>query len=232
MDGFSDNTRNRTAQTQFYHITHSVLLKSWLDPLQFISCLDHLDLSNRKRRENGEMISIRPIRSTWDTWFPYKYKNYPSKAHCIQSSFSLLPKSKLPTSLDHHVNRRQTQQEAWVQSVSITFHTIKTNEHIYRRRLPTFSSTLSNPNVSEEAKQNAQAMLNEIGGGHPSEELFQARGDQNKDPMGVLAGLKAWIWFSKLIRYADWHVYRAQNNPGVTEGGKQEATEKMKGMED
>ncbi|KAJ5462792.1 hypothetical protein N7475_007736 [Penicillium sp. IBT 31633x] len=78
-----------------------------------------------------------------------------------------------------------------------------------------YKATLSNPNVSEEAKQNAQAMLNEIGGGHPSEELFQARGDQNKDPMGVLAGLKA-----------------AQNNPGVTEGGKQEATEKMKGMED
>ena len=55
----------------------------------------------------------------------------------------------------------------------------------------TFCSTLSNPTVSEEAKQNAQAMLNEIGGGHPREELFQARGDQNKDPIRVSAGLKA-----------------------------------------
>jgi hypothetical protein len=54
-----------------------------------------------------------------------------------------------------------------------------------------FCSTLSNPNVSEEAKQNAQAMLNELGGDQPREELYQARGDQNKDPMRVSAGLKA-----------------------------------------
>ncbi|CAG7949264.1 unnamed protein product [Penicillium nalgiovense] len=83
------------------------------------------------------------------------------------------------------------------------------------KALPTFSSTLSNPNVSEEAKQNAQAMLNEIGGDNPREELFQARGDQNKDPMRVSAGLKA-----------------AQHNPGVTEGGKQEAAERLEEMED
>jgi hypothetical protein len=32
-----------------------------------------------------------------------------------------------------------------------------------------------------------------------------------------------------LITYADRPVYRAQHNPGVTEGGKQEAAEKMEG---
>ena len=35
-----------------------------------------------------------------------------------------------------------------------------------------------------------------------------------------------------LITYADRPLYRAQHNPGVTEGGKQEAAEKMEGMED
>ncbi|KAI9932570.1 hypothetical protein ASPWEDRAFT_33458 [Aspergillus wentii DTO 134E9] len=73
-----------------------------------------------------------------------------------------------------------------------------------------YKATLSNPNVSEEAKQNAQAMLNEIGGDRPRDELYEARGDQNKDPMRVSAGLKA-----------------AQHNPGVTEGGKQRAAEEM-----
>ncbi|OQD74714.1 hypothetical protein PENANT_c169G08012 [Penicillium antarcticum] len=58
-------------------------------------------------------------------------------------------------------------------------------------RLNEMRGILSNPNVSEEAKQNAQAMLDEIGGDRPREELYQARGDQNKDPMRVSAGLKA-----------------------------------------
>lgn len=35
-----------------------------------------------------------------------------------------------------------------------------------------------------------------------------------------------------LITYADWPVYRAQHNPGVTEGGKQEAAERLEEMED
>lgn len=35
-----------------------------------------------------------------------------------------------------------------------------------------------------------------------------------------------------LITYADRPVYRAQHNPGVTEGGKQEAAEKMEGPGD
>lgn len=34
-----------------------------------------------------------------------------------------------------------------------------------------------------------------------------------------------------LITYVDWPVHRAQHNPGVTEDGKQEATEKLEGME-
>ncbi|KAJ6138520.1 hypothetical protein N7471_005006 [Penicillium samsonianum] len=72
-----------------------------------------------------------------------------------------------------------------------------------------YKATLSNPKVSQEAKQHAQAMLNELGGDQPREELYQAR-DQNKDPTRVSAGLKA-----------------AQHNPLVTEGGKQRAAEKM-----
>jgi Conidiation protein 6. len=54
-----------------------------------------------------------------------------------------------------------------------------------------FYSALRNPKVGQEAKQNAQAMLNELGGDQPREELHKARGDQNKDPVRVSAGLKA-----------------------------------------
>lgn len=50
---------------------------------------------------------------------------------------------------------------------------------------------MRNPKVGQEAKQNAQAMLNELGGDQPREELHKARGDQNKDPVRVSAGLKA-----------------------------------------
>ena len=52
-------------------------------------------------------------------------------------------------------------------------------------------STLSNPRVSEEAKQNAQGKLSELGGDKPRHEIYQARGDPNKDPIRVEAGLKA-----------------------------------------
>lgn len=61
---------------------------------------------------------------------------------------------------------------------------------VYLRPKAIFHSTLSNPKVSQEAKQHAQAMLNELGGDQPREELYQAR-DQNKDPTRVSAGLKA-----------------------------------------
>ncbi|KAJ5607593.1 hypothetical protein N7537_004212 [Penicillium hordei] len=73
-----------------------------------------------------------------------------------------------------------------------------------------YKAALRNPKVGQEAKQNAQAMLNELGGDQPREELHKARGDQNKDPVRVSAGLKA-----------------AQHNPIVTEGGKQRAAKKM-----
>ncbi|EKV10207.1 Conidiation protein Con-6, putative [Penicillium digitatum] len=73
-----------------------------------------------------------------------------------------------------------------------------------------YKASLSNPNVSEEAKQNAKAMLEDLGGDQPRKELHQARGDQNKNPTRVSAGLKA-----------------AQQNPNVTEAGKQRAAEKM-----
>lgn len=56
-----------------------------------------------------------------------------------------------------------------------------------------FHSTLSNPRVSERAKQHAHDRLNELGGDKPREELFQARGDRKKDPTRVAAGYKAWV---------------------------------------
>ncbi|KGO63814.1 Conidiation-specific protein 6 [Penicillium italicum] len=73
-----------------------------------------------------------------------------------------------------------------------------------------YKASLSNPKVSQEAKHHSQDMLNELGGDQPRKELHQARGDQSKDPVRVSAGLKA-----------------AQQNPNVTEGGKQRAAEKM-----
>lgn len=50
---------------------------------------------------------------------------------------------------------------------------------------------MKNPKVGEEAKQHAQAKLDELGGDRPREELYKARGDQGKDPVRVEAGLKA-----------------------------------------
>ncbi|OQE42889.1 hypothetical protein PENCOP_c003G01682 [Penicillium coprophilum] len=73
-----------------------------------------------------------------------------------------------------------------------------------------YKATLSNQKVSEEAKQNAQAMLDEIGGDQPREELYEARGDKRKNPVRVSAGLKA-----------------AQHSPIITESGKQNAAEKL-----
>ncbi|KAJ5125019.1 uncharacterized protein N7515_008844 [Penicillium bovifimosum] len=72
-----------------------------------------------------------------------------------------------------------------------------------------YKATLSNPRVSQKAKQHAQSMLDELGGDQPREDLYHGR-DQNKDPVRVSAGLKA-----------------AQHNPRVTEGGKKHAAEKL-----
>lgn len=49
-------------------------------------------------------------------------------------------------------------------------------------------STLSNPNVSEEAKENARARLEEMDGG-PN--IAEESGQANKDPGNVARGLKA-----------------------------------------
>ncbi|KAJ5412762.1 hypothetical protein PENPOL_c008G02605 [Penicillium polonicum] len=81
-------------------------------------------------------------------------------------------------------------------------------EHVNEMR--GYKAAMKNPKVGEEAKQHAQAKLDELGGDRPREELYKARGDQGKDPVRVEAGLKA-----------------AQRNPLVTEGGKQRAAEKM-----
>lgn len=45
-------------------------------------------------------------------------------------------------------------------------------------------STLHNPNTSDEAKQNAQSVLDDLGGDQPSEEIHNAQAG-NKDPMRV-----------------------------------------------
>ncbi|KAL5333300.1 Conidiation protein 6-domain-containing protein [Aspergillus crustosus] len=74
-----------------------------------------------------------------------------------------------------------------------------------------YKATLNNPNVSKEAKQHAQDVLdNEIGGSQPQEELYEARGDYEKSPNRVSGGLKA-----------------AMHNPGVPESGKQKAKDKL-----
>ncbi|KAL4924608.1 Con-6 family protein [Aspergillus undulatus] len=74
-----------------------------------------------------------------------------------------------------------------------------------------YKATLNNPNVSQEAKDHAQSVLdNEIGGNQPQEELYKIRGDRNKSPNRMAGGLKA-----------------AMHNPGVSESGKQKAKEKL-----
>lgn len=64
-------------------------------------------------------------------------------------------------------------------------------EHVFLRFKIIIRSTLSNPNVSNEAKMHARDMLNKISGDQARDEIFQARGNQNKDPVRVSAGLKA-----------------------------------------
>ncbi|KAJ5502924.1 hypothetical protein N7463_005798 [Penicillium fimorum] len=72
-----------------------------------------------------------------------------------------------------------------------------------------YKAALSNRNVSPEAKQHAQEMLNELSGDQAREPRHQAE-SESKDPTRVSAGLKA-----------------ARHNPRVTEGGKQRAAKKM-----
>ncbi|KAF7122557.1 hypothetical protein CNMCM5793_000582 [Aspergillus hiratsukae] len=73
-----------------------------------------------------------------------------------------------------------------------------------------YKATLSNPRVSKEAKQHAQDVLdNELGGEQVHDDFYQSRGDDQKDPNRVRAGLKA-----------------ATHNPGVSDAGKRSAAEK------
>ncbi|PYH77071.1 hypothetical protein BO82DRAFT_345786 [Aspergillus uvarum CBS 121591] len=76
-----------------------------------------------------------------------------------------------------------------------------------------YKATTNNPRVSDEAKQNAQSMLDQLGGSQPSDELHDLRGDNQKDPNRVAGGLKA-----------------AQNNPGVSQQGKEAAAQKLNQM--
>ncbi|KAJ6003524.1 hypothetical protein N7451_006071 [Penicillium sp. IBT 35674x] len=77
-----------------------------------------------------------------------------------------------------------------------------------------YKATLSNPKVSNEAKQHAQYMLdNELGGDEPREEIHSAQENQSGDSNRVAAGYKA-----------------AQSNPNVTTEGKQRAGEKLEEM--
>ncbi|KAF7509753.1 hypothetical protein GJ744_007448 [Endocarpon pusillum] len=74
-----------------------------------------------------------------------------------------------------------------------------------------FKSTLSNPKVSEEAKENARAQLDAMGGG-PS--IPDESGEtKDKNPGNVAGGLKA-----------------ATNNPQVSEEGKKAAQKKLDNM--
>ncbi|KAI9368229.1 Conidiation protein 6-domain-containing protein [Aspergillus egyptiacus] len=77
-----------------------------------------------------------------------------------------------------------------------------------------YKATLSNPNTSQEAKEHAQAVLDkELGGDQPQEELYQTRGDYDKDPSRVAGGLKA-----------------AMHNPGISQSGKKQAEEKLEDL--
>ncbi|MCJ1439652.1 MAG: hypothetical protein MMC23_000132 [Stictis urceolatum] len=72
-----------------------------------------------------------------------------------------------------------------------------------------YKATLSNPNVSDEAKQHAKEVLdNELSGGDIS---VSDQGEKN--PGNVAGGLKA-----------------ATKNPNVSEEGKQAAQEKLDAM--
>ncbi|KAB8068707.1 Conidiation protein 6-domain-containing protein [Aspergillus leporis] len=78
-----------------------------------------------------------------------------------------------------------------------------------------YKATLNNPRVSDEAKRNAQSMLDQLGGSQPSEDLYNQSGESNKDPMRVNAGLKA-----------------ASHNPNVSEQGRQNAAERVDNPEE
>ncbi|KAI9883922.1 MAG: hypothetical protein M1823_004292 [Watsoniomyces obsoletus] len=71
-----------------------------------------------------------------------------------------------------------------------------------------YKATLSNPNVSEEAKSNARQALKQLG-----DDSQQGEDDDGKDPNRVAGGLKAAI-----------------SNPGVSEEGKKEAQKKLDQM--
>ncbi|KAI9035152.1 Con-6 family protein [Aspergillus affinis] len=90
---------------------------------------------------------------------------------------------------------------------SIEYIAMTTEERLNQMR--GYKATLSNPNVSDEAKEHAEQMLQELGGNQPQEEIHHAQG-YGKDPMRVNAGLKA-----------------AQQNPNVSQSGKQAAAEKL-----
>ncbi|KAI4165559.1 MAG: hypothetical protein LQ342_000972 [Letrouitia transgressa] len=73
-----------------------------------------------------------------------------------------------------------------------------------------YKATLSNPNVSDEAKENARQILdNELQGGDAGTGAV-VRDNEQKNPGNVAGGLKAAI-----------------NNPNVTEEGKRAAQEKL-----
>ncbi|KAL4888573.1 Conidiation protein 6-domain-containing protein [Aspergillus ambiguus] len=76
-----------------------------------------------------------------------------------------------------------------------------------------YKATLSNPRTSDEAKEHAQEMLDQLGGEQPREELYEQE-DRDKDPTRVMGGLKA-----------------ARQNPNVTESGRQRAERKLREME-
>ncbi|KAJ6111323.1 hypothetical protein N7523_007384 [Penicillium sp. IBT 18751x] len=79
-----------------------------------------------------------------------------------------------------------------------------------------YKATLSNPKVSNEAKQHARYILdNEIGGDEPRKEIHTAQGKRSRDTTRVAAGYKA-----------------AQHNSNVTSEAKQRAGEKLKGMDE
>lgn len=96
---------------------------------------------------------------------------------------------------------------------------------------------MSNPRVSEEAKQHAREMIDALGGDQPRAEMKQF--DREKDQTRVAGGLKAYAFFffdhlnSFEIEVMMIHANRgtrATQNPRNSDAGKGRAQEKLQQM--
>ncbi|KAI9802352.1 MAG: hypothetical protein M1833_001858 [Piccolia ochrophora] len=86
-----------------------------------------------------------------------------------------------------------------------------------------YKATLSNPNVSQGAKDNAKQQLDNLGGG------VAEQPDIAQNPGNVAGGLKAYVYSptEEVTLFDLLTGPRAINNPQVTDEGKKSAQEKL-----